>query len=801
LSRLIEIRNTSGASQFTDNDLPLIIGSSAGAQILLPDGKDVEGYIGVSQGYLFIQPSGDSSPTYHNDQHIEASTWIKSGDSTRIGSSLLHYIISGDLVEIHVSRVDDQEMLIPPGTPHPETEPAKDLLPRISGRKKHAGGNRARLFSLLTGGLFFLLFLAATFVLTAQSLEIEVSPEPDSISVSGFPPVFKFGSRYLGLSGNYSVQVTKAGYKHLEAPVTILKNQTNRFAFTLEKLPGRVDFFTTPVDGAQVIIDDISNGRTPLNGMRLAAGEHSIRIVKERYLEQEQTVDIEGLDRKQRFDFILAPAWSEVTLNTEPTGAAVKINSQEYGPTPLSLELLAGSHTVIFSKQDYLTHTMELEVEAGAQILPDTISLQLAPATIDLESKPSGATVTVDSVYRGRTPLHIELSAKNRHALVLSMPGYENLSEKITPGPGESKTLAFTLQPQYGIIFLTVQPPEAELYIDGKLHSQATDRLQLTVKEHIFEIRARGYKSETRTVTPQKNYSRQIDIRLVPDEQVAKAALQPERKITIKGQQLILLKPVVFQMGTPKGEQGRRANERQHKVRITRPFYLSSKEVTNAEYRLFESNHRSGGVSRNTLDKGQQPVVNITWEEAVRYLNWLSQEDGLTPFYKEEKGKMVPVIPFTSGYRLPFEAEWAYAARLAGRQEPARYAWTGTFPPREKSGNYADESAGSILSVIIKGYNDTFAVSAPVASFPKNKAGFFDLDGNVSEWCHDFYTPYTEISSDVKTDPMGPATGTHHVVRGASWRDGSITELRLSYRGYSREKRDDIGFRIARYAQ
>jgi formylglycine-generating enzyme required for sulfatase activity len=287
----------------------------------------------------------------------------------------------------------------------------------------------------------------------------------------------------------------------------------------------------------------------------------------------------------------------------------------------------------------------------------------------------------------------------------------------------------------------------------------------------------------------------------VPDEQVAKAALQPERKITIKGQQLILLKPVVFQMGTPKGEQGRRANERQHKVRITRPFYLSSKEVTNAEYRLFESNHRSGGVSRNTLDKGQQPVVNITWEEAVRYLNWLSQEDGLTPFYKEEKGKMVPVIPFTSGYRLPFEAEWAYAARLAGRQEPARYAWTGTFPPREKSGNYADESAGSILSVIIKGYNDTFAVSAPVASFPKNKAGFFDLDGNVSEWCHDFYTPYTEISSDVKTDPMGPATGTHHVVRGASWRDGSITELRLSYRGYSREKRDDIGFRIARYAQ
>ncbi|UCD66000.1 MAG: SUMF1/EgtB/PvdO family nonheme iron enzyme, partial [Deltaproteobacteria bacterium] len=129
------------------------------------------------------------------------------------------------------------------------------------------------------------------------------------------------------------------------------------------------------------------------------------------------------------------------------------------------------------------------------------------------------------------------------------------------------------------------------------------------------------------------------------------------------------------------------------------------------------------------------------------------------------------------------------------------YAWSGSFPPREKTGNYADESARSILTVIIKGYNDTFAVSAPGASFNINPAGFFDLDGNVSEWCHDYYTPHTAIASEVKTDPMGPATGTHHVVRGASWRDGSITEMRLSYRAYSREKRDDIGFRIARYTK
>ena len=182
-------------------------------------------------------------------------------------------------------------------------------------------------------------------------------------------------------------------------------------------------------------------------------------------------------------------------------------------------------------------------------------------------------------------------------------------------------------------------------------------------------------------------------------------------------------------------------------------------------------------------------------------MNWLSKQDGLDPFYWEENGKMVPIKPFTTGYRLPFEAEWAYAARLAGRQDLARYGWQGTFPPQTKSGNYADESASAILPVVLKTYNDTFAVSAPVASFPINPGGVFDLDGNVSEWCHDYYTPYASSAAKVETDPTGPESGTHHVVRGASWGDGSITELRLSYRGYSREKRDDIGFRIARYAR
>ena len=72
------------------------------------------------------------------------------------------------------------------------------------------------------------------------------------------------------------------------------------------------------------------------------------------------------------------------------------------------------------------------------------------------------------------------------------------------------------------------------------------------------------------------------------------------------------------------------------------------------------------------------------------------------------------------------------------------------------------------------------------------------MGGNVSEWCHDWYSAYTGKLDD-RADPLGPATGTHRVIRGSSFKDGSVAETRLSYRGYHREARNNVGFRIARY--
>ena len=238
-----------------------------------------------------------------------------------------------------------------------------------------------------------------------------------------------------------------------------------------------------------------------------------------------------------------------------------------------------------------------------------------------------------------------------------------------------------------------------------------------------------------------------------------------------------------FLMGSPTTEFERQKDETQHRVSIS-AFQMSQYEVSQALYESVMGVNPSAHIGKNL------PVENLTWYDAIRFCNALSQKEGRQPAYsvKEENGRIsVTWNSKANGYRLPTESEWEYAAR-AGTTTPFNTGeninadqanYYGTYPYRDRpSQTYRGETV-------------------PVGSFTANAWGLYDMHGNVWEWCWDRYGSYPQ--EQISTDPQGNPKGQLRVNRGGGFNDFG-KHLRSSYRAAQNpsNKSFNIGLRLAR---
>ena len=177
----------------------------------------------------------------------------------------------------------------------------------------------------------------------------------------------------------------------------------------------------------------------------------------------------------------------------------------------------------------------------------------------------------------------------------------------------------------------------------------------------------------------------------------------------------------------------------QHRVVISKPFWLGKHELTQAQWRaVMRANPSHFKAARN-------PVENVSWNDIQRFLKKVNARQRAAPF------------------ALPTEAQWEYACRAGTATEF-------TLGDREEGlhryGNYGDRNTSFRYTGKAHELDDGFAKTAPVGSFRANAWGLHDMHGNVWEWCQDWYGKYPK---GAQTDPTGPAGGTQRVLRGGSW--------------------------------
>jgi formylglycine-generating enzyme required for sulfatase activity len=672
--------------------------------------------------------------------------------------------------------------------------------PAVSRRR---GGRPLR--RILTGLLVFgVLALGgpAWFVVTARDVEITIEPGGSTSTVSGpWPLGVKIGGRTLMRPGSYRVEAMLEGYHPLGEPFEVTPDGDNDFRFEMRMLPGEITLRVVDEAHAGAIIDEpdlrVDGEPVPSPGeiIRLEHGPHTVTVDHPRYKPGEASIEVEGRGVAQTFTIGLRPDWADVRIDSVPAGAEVLVDGVPVASTPAEIELISGRHMLELRATGHRPWRRELEIVAEQPVTLTGVELERLPGRLIVSTTPPGAFITVGDIFAGRAPAEMEVPPGEPLDLLVVLDGYESASRTVAVGSDESREIGVDLVAQEGLVELVLDPPDAEVLVNGQPRSSSAGRYVLLAVEHEFAVSKPGYEPETRRIRPRPGIPQRLEISLTPVEKKEETA----RLTGSNGHVFRIIRPGRFMIGASRREQGRRSNETLREIGFVRPFMVSTHEVTNEQYREFDAGHRSGTFESVSLQGGDRPVVNVSWDDAARYCNWLSRLDGLPAAYAEEGGAMRAVEPMTTGYRLPTEAEWEYAARFVEGGPPLKYPWGGSYPPEKDAGNYADESASPILLRHIDGYDDGHDGPAPIGTFPPNPSGLFDMGGNAAEWCHDLYSTTTRRPGQVETDPMGPREGSHRVVRGSSWRHSTITALRLSYRDYSAEPRDDLGFRIARY--
>lgn len=673
--------------------------------------------------------------------------------------------------------------------------------------------------SLGIGILFTALVLY--FVLAAKAVIFRATEENALFEISGGFS-FPIGESTLLLRGEYQIETTAQGFYPLTETLEVDSNTPAEIIYSLSPLPGDLEITLAIEERVPATAVISGNGMTSTRELNsesnrflfenLEAGSYELLLDAELYAPQKIVIDVPGQSKVHNAEVSLSPNWGWVFATLGQPEATIAIdgnNARDFqftnlaigqNPTATAVRVEAGQRQYAITLNGYKPFEREFKIAKEEELDFGEITLEHVDSQVGIVTQPEGVSVLINQEYVGETPLILDLEPNITHAIEMFKAGFITKSDAIKVEKNSTQNLDYRLDADLIQVSVSLYPETAVLSVNGKDFSRSEGALSLPAIAHNIVISAPGHATQSMEFQPVRGTRQHLQVRLLSDQEALWADIS-SKYTTAAGSDMKLFRDMgEVLLGSSRRETGRRANEVRWDAVLQRPFYASLTEVTNAQYKLYDPEHSSGNYEGYSLDGPTQPVVSVTWQQAALFCNWLSEKEGIEPFYTTERGFVSGFSPDSQGYRLLTEAEWSWLAKMTPSGLPKKYMWGDEELPPGPIENYADESIAKEINFTLSNINDSFSASAPVGRFPPNQKGLYDLSGNVNEWIHDWYDTAPYPADERIVDPVGPDEGEFHVIRGASWARGYLPQLRLAYRDYDSTGRNDLGFRIARYA-
>ena len=521
---------------------------------------------------------------------------------------------------------------------------------------------------------------------------------------------------------------------------TIVKDNAVTIEKTLRPAFGFINVTSTPENGANVFIDNKFAGTTPFKTDRIASGEHKVRVMKEMYSTAEKTVTVTDGNTTQA-NVALAANFVNTNVTTD-SNSDIYIDNELVGKGRWTGCLSAGSHTFEARKASHRPSLKNVTLTLGKDESITIPNPEPIYGTLDVNSSPMGATITIDGRNCGTTPKVLYDVLIGNHELRLEKSGCAAVTKTITLD--ETNLLAVNEKlPTGREISISTDRQGDEIYCDGNYLGASPLTATLSFDTHNIKA-VRDSKAVEKTIT----------VSQTGGDSSVKLEFFGNKTFTVNGVtfEMVAVKGGTFTMGGT-SEQGSDAESDEkptYSVTLS-DYYIGKFEVTQELWKAVM------GSNPSSFKGSKLPVERVSWDDCQTFIRKLNSLTG-------------------ANFRLPTEAEWEYAARGGSRSSGYKY------------------SGSNNINDVAWYFGNSGYKTHTVGTKSPNELGIYDMSGNVWELCQDWYGDY---GSGSQTNPQGPPSGSYRVDRGGGW-FSDAGDCRVSNRNrYTPSGRSgDLGFRV-----